>query len=125
MSGSQLIAMRIFLVDQQDCTLTPLTDLHVPLRPGSLLKWIGFSREGMLFSQDSSGNIRALNLESNEWTSLSVSEIEEHRKVWPIGITNYELLFWKTTDEDPEPTVAPRFNLKKGVFYIPTVGIYP
>jgi hypothetical protein len=64
--------MRVFLVDQQDCLLTMITDLHVPVRPGCLLRWVGFSREGMLFTQDSAGNIRALNLQSNEWTSLAV-----------------------------------------------------
>lgn len=33
--------------------------------------------------------------------------------------------FWKTTDTDPEPTVAPRFQLKTSEFSISTVGAHP
>ena len=41
-----------------------------------------------------------------------------------IGMTNFELYFWRTTVEDPEPTVAPRFQVESSAFVIPTIGKY-
>lgn len=39
-----------------------ITNTHVPIKPKSLLKWFDFSLEGMLFSQDTTGNLRAFSL---------------------------------------------------------------
>ena len=79
----------------------------------------------MIFSQDSIGVVRAFSLETSEWTQICVENIEEIRKVWIIGIKNYAINFWKITDVDPEPTVAPRFQLKTSEFSIPTIGVHP
>jgi hypothetical protein len=54
-----------------------------------------------------------------------VDSIEEIRKVWMIGIKNHALNYWKTTDADPEPTVAPRFQVKTSEFSIQTIGGHP
>lgn len=69
--------------------------------------------------------MRAFSLETSEWTQISVDEVEGIRKVWVIGIKDHMVNYWKTTDADPEPTVAPRFQVKVSEFSIPTVGSHP
>ena len=78
----------------------------------------------MLVSQDSSGAFRVFSLERGDWTSVGLVGLEEARKAWVIGMMNHDLIFWRITSSDPEPTVAPRFSIEKTSFYIPTIGIY-
>lgn len=63
----------------------PISQAHVPITENSDLKWFDFSKEGMLFSQDSYGFIRAYSLEANEWTSLEPN-FNELKRMWIIGI---------------------------------------
>lgn len=93
--------MQLYIVDSQIRQTTMISNTHVPLTPKSLLRWFDFSTEGMIFSQDTVGVIRAFSLETSEWTPISVDNIEEIRKVWLIGIKNHTANFWKTTDTDP------------------------
>lgn len=78
----------------------------------------------MLVSQDSSGAFRVFSLERGDWTSVALLGLEDARKAWVIGAMNHELIFWRTTSSDPEPTVAPRFSIETTSFYIPTIGIH-
>lgn len=49
---------------------------------------INFSEEGMLFSQDSLGTLRAFSLERGDWTPVSLVGLEDSRKAWFIGVSN-------------------------------------
>lgn len=66
MYDSQVLSMKVFSVNQ--FAVVDLPEGHVPLTvpefgaKGSTLNWFGFSEEGMLFSQDSFGAIRAYSL---------------------------------------------------------------
>jgi hypothetical protein len=79
-----------------------------PGEKGLILKWFGFSMEGMIFSKDSGGNIRAYSLEANEWTHVLSENSNDNRKTWIIGFKEYCMVYWKTTETEPEPTVRPR-----------------
>ena len=59
----QNLAMQIFSVTNYSAL--PITRSHVPVSPEYLLRWFGFSKEGMLFSQDTLGIFRAYSLETN------------------------------------------------------------
>ena len=43
------------------------------------------------------------------------------KKLWIVGIKNYKLLYWKTTDSSPSPTVRPRLNIKEGELSLATL----
>jgi hypothetical protein len=79
----------------------------------------------MIISQDTLGNLKVFSLERNDWTTVSITGIDDTRKAWIIGCKDYELIYWKTSQTDDEPTVAPRFIQKFGLFIIPTIGNYP
>jgi hypothetical protein len=63
--GSQQLAMQLFLINANRGQVNIVSNTHVPLTTGSLLRWFDFSREGMLFSQDTTGLIRAFSLETS------------------------------------------------------------
>lgn len=65
-----------------------LTTTQVPIKTGSVLMAINFSEEGMLFSQDSLGTLRAFSLERGDWTPVSLVGLEDSRKAWFIGVSN-------------------------------------
>lgn len=66
MYDSQLLAMRLFNVNQ--FSVAEFSDCHVPLTvpetgvKGCVLRWFGFGLEGMIFSQDTFGVVRAYSL---------------------------------------------------------------
>ena len=62
MWGAQQLAVQLYLVDGKRNQTYLIHTIHVPVKPGQQLKWIGFSQEGMLFSQDTLGTIRCLSL---------------------------------------------------------------
>ncbi len=51
----------------------------------------------MIFTQDTSMNLKAYSFESNSWTSISLDNTPSTRRIWLVGVTNYEMKFWKTT----------------------------
>lgn len=63
---SQLLGMKIFTVNQFE--ILNISYCHLPLtlpergEKGSILRWFGFSLEGMIFTQDSFGILRAYSL---------------------------------------------------------------
>lgn len=63
--GSQQLAVQLYLVDSLRSSAGLVANVHLPLSRESRLKWIDYSAEGMLFSQDSTCLIRCLSLETN------------------------------------------------------------
>ena len=100
MWGSQQISMQMIIVDSSS-QVKMLANVPVPIRPQSLLRSIHFSEEGMLLSQDTTGTMRAFSLERGDWTTVSLVGLEDPRKAWVIGFKNQEVIFWKTSNEDP------------------------
>ena len=123
MWGAQQLAMQLVVINSFSAQFFPA--VPVPIRPGFILRSLHFSSEGMLISQDTSGTLRAFSLERADWTTIAPEGLEDSRKAWIIGIRNHQLLYWKTSSEDPEPTVSPRFDVEVANIYIPTIGSYP
>lgn len=59
--GAQQLAMQLFIVDRSRY-VNLVNNSHVPVKPGGMLKWLDFSQEGMLISQDTFGIIRTFSL---------------------------------------------------------------
>jgi chromosome transmission fidelity protein 4 len=119
MWGCQNISMHIFSINSSN--VVKISESHVPIQPQSTLRWFGFSQEGMLFSQDSNGFVRAYSLETNEWTSLIVNNFPDSKKMWIVGMKNYQIYYWRTTDTESYPTVRPRLNMKESTISIATM----
>ena len=62
MWGSQQLALQLYFIDSQQHYSNLIATIAVPIKPGCQLRWIDFSQEGMLFGQDTVGNIRSLSL---------------------------------------------------------------
>ena len=96
--GSQCLAMSMFVVDRMTKEILQISCSHLPITPHSVLKSFFFSSEGMLFSQDSTGQMRVYSLQTNEWSKVYLKNTTDPRRVWMVGVSNYVLHFWKTTD---------------------------
>jgi len=55
--------MRIYKITSQSVSVD--RDVPVVLTPYSVLKWFGFSEEGMIFCQDSKENVRGYSFNRN------------------------------------------------------------
>ena len=49
-------------------------------------------------SQDSLGGLRVFNLSSKIWNNVQVTQLSVARRVWIVGMINYQLKYWKTTE---------------------------
>jgi chromosome transmission fidelity protein 4 len=94
--GQQHLSMQIFTVDSQRESKNQIYSL--PIKPQSTLRWFGFSQEGMIISQDSMGGLRAFNLATKIWSNFQVEQLPYSRRVWIVGMVNYKLKYWKTTE---------------------------
>lgn len=84
----------------------------MPIKRKALLKYFRFSNEGMLVTHDDAGYIRVYNLENNTWTSVIVEGVEDTRRIWLLGMQNYQIVYWKTSELNPDPEVFPRLPVK-------------
>ena len=85
-------------------------DVVVPIRPNSILKWFGFSEEGMLVCQDSLEAVRCYSWSLNEWRvfyslegtrdSLFIQHIE--------GMDIYGFRLEQRENVKQQPMVLPR-----------------
>lgn len=76
MWGCQSLKMRIYKINPFAVKVE--REAKMPIRPNSLLKWFGFSEEGMLFCQDSLEVVRSYSFRRDEWsTVLSLEGKEE------------------------------------------------
>lgn len=97
MFGSQQLAMQLYLIDSNRTPVNLLSNMQVPVRPGSTLNYFDFSVEGMIIAQDSTGGLKAFSLERNDWTTLAITGLEDTRRAWIIGSKDYELIYWRTS----------------------------
>jgi hypothetical protein len=101
MWGSQSLGMQLYLVDWVAAPVRLVAGVQLPVRPGSLLQFVDFSVEGMLVSQDSAGGMRAFSLERGDWSAVGITGLEDSRRAWVVGVGNQELIYWRTSHEDP------------------------
>lgn len=68
MWGCQSLKMRIYKVSTLEATVD--RDVIVPIKPNSILKWFGFSEEGMIFCQDSLEIVRGYSFQQDLWQTV-------------------------------------------------------
>lgn len=68
----------------------------------------------MLLTQDDAGWVRAYSLEHNSWVPVVVENVNDTRRIWLLGMKDYKLVFWKTSEINPDPQVFPRLPVKQG-----------
>lgn len=73
----------------------------------------------MLISQDSTGFVRVYSLETNTWTSVIVENVDDIRRIWLLGMNDYKLVFWRTSELNPDPEVFPRLPVKQNRLGLP------
>jgi len=54
--------MQMFAIDSQITNMRMVINTHVPIKQESILRWINFTQEGMIISQDTYGYLRAFSL---------------------------------------------------------------
>jgi hypothetical protein len=77
MWGCQSIKMRIYKITTFSVKVE--RDVNVPIRPNSILKWFGFSEEGMLLCQDSLEVVRCYSFKRDEWQVVFSLEGKQER----------------------------------------------
>lgn len=59
---TQQLSMQMFAIDSQITNMRMVINTHVPIKQESILRWINFTQEGMIISQDTYGYLRAFSL---------------------------------------------------------------
>jgi hypothetical protein len=104
--------MQLYVINHEVSEALKCSSCHVPVKRKALLKFFRFSSEGMLVAQDDAGYIRVYNLENNTWTSVIVEGVEDTRRIWLLGMHNFQLVYWRTSELNPDPVVFPRLPVK-------------
>lgn len=66
--GYQQLKVKIYKITTNSVILD--RDIIMPLKSKSILKWFGFSEEGMMLCQDTAEIVRAYSFFRNEWQSV-------------------------------------------------------
>jgi hypothetical protein len=106
--GCQALKMRIYRITSSTVSID--RDVPLVIQPNSILKWLGFSEEGMIFSQDSLEYVRCYSFNRNEWQTVFTLEGKKERLfVQHIeGIHIYGFRIDHRENEKEEPKVLPR-----------------
>lgn len=51
----------------------------------------------MLLSHDDAGVVRVYSLEHNSWINVIVEGADDTRRIWLLGMRDYQLIYWKTS----------------------------
>lgn len=96
--------MRVYDVEEE----TVIIDCPVPITPYFQLAWFGFSHEGLIILQESSGIIKGLFNKTN-WVTFydNNEESKFKRKFWLIGMIDYELIGIPLGKDELEPSPFP------------------
>eukprot|EP00928_Gymnodinium_smaydae_P061122 TRINITY_DN45280_c0_g1_i2.p1 TRINITY_DN45280_c0_g1~~TRINITY_DN45280_c0_g1_i2.p1 ORF type:complete len:449 (+),score=97.21 TRINITY_DN45280_c0_g1_i2:78-1424(+) len=105
-----------------------LSSGRVPLSPGAVLRWAGFSAEAMPLIVDSSGAVRALALgcegaprlarNASDW--LPVAELEKQgARLWPVRAENGELFCAELHRDWAEPRAGVVQRLRQTQLQLP------
>lgn len=69
-----------------DLDLKTSFEIDLFLSAFTTLRWIGFSQEGLLATQDSKGSVRVLENNNLNWV-----EVLCDKKIWVFGISDYKV----------------------------------
>ena len=67
-----MFQMKVYFINSKICKFSKR--VMVPVKPGELINWIGFSHEGMLFVQDTSETIRFYCWNLDQWINILVGD---------------------------------------------------
>lgn len=84
--GVQAARMKILDVEK---SMSVICDAEFPLSRYSRLKWIDFSKDGLLCSLDSDGQFRAFSLETEKWTPVYDFRDKfpsSYKYIWVVGV---------------------------------------
>lgn len=90
-------------------TLKVVKELPVCLSPGTFLEWIGFSKEGAIFSQDSSNTVWAL-FDDRSWAPV-LSGADMPRQ-WLVGFNSGSMYSVPLAYGESQPNPLTRPNLR-------------
>ncbi|GAB2209615.1 hypothetical protein Droror1_Dr00026833 [Drosera rotundifolia] len=106
-SNDQMLEFRVFNISNG----TEPYRGHLPITPGSMLKWFGFSEEGQLSSYDSKGVLRVYtNQFGGSWFPLfsASSRKKPEENYWVVGLTAEKLFCIVCKSPDLCPKVNPK-----------------
>lgn len=108
MWGCQSLKMRIYKITPFSVTVD--RDVILPIRPNSILKWFGFSEEGMIFCQDSLEMVRCYSFNRDLWQTVFSLE-GKHERLFIQHIEGSDIFGFRLEHRDEEreePKVLPR-----------------
>ena len=94
--GVQSINVRVYNIDSMGIEY----DIPLALTKYSKLQWIGFSDEGLLYTQDSKDCVRML---VNQQIWVPIYEHEGKRRFWLFSVVDKELLGYRLLENDSQP----------------------
>lgn len=102
--GCQNLRLRVYDVEQESIII----DCQIPITPYFTLDWFGFSHEGLIILQESSGIIKGLFNKTN-WVTFydNNEESKLKRKFWLVGMIDYELIGVPLGKDELEPSSFP------------------
>ena len=102
--GCQNLRLRVYDNELDSIVI----DCPVPITPYFTLAWFGFSHEGLIILQESSGIIKGLFNKTN-WVTFydNNEESKLKRKFWLIGMIDYELIGIPLGKDELEPSSFP------------------
>ncbi|MQM19924.1 hypothetical protein Taro_052937, partial [Colocasia esculenta] len=107
-SGDQMLEVRVFNLSKG----TQSIRCPLPLTPGSVLSWFGFSEEGQLSAYDSQGVLRVFTSQfGGTWLPLfSASKVRksEEENYWVVGLNMSKLFCIVCKSPDSCPLVSPK-----------------
>lgn len=122
--GSPLLEFALYGVKDKE----RLSRGRMPVSPGSILRWVGFSREALPLALDNKGTLRALGLSGGgppslaanvgEWVPILQLESRGAR-LWPVGSDSGDFLCADTLKDWEEPHPGRLLKLRKLRMNIP------
>lgn len=108
MWGCQALKMRLYQINVDTIKLE--RDVLIPLKPNSLLKWFGFSEEGMIYCQDNMEVVKGYIYDRDEWQAVySLENTSDRLFIQHIsGVDIYGFKLEQKQGEKVEPRVLPR-----------------
>lgn len=102
--GCQSLRLKVYDIEEE----TYVIDVPIPINPFFSLAWFGFSHEGLIIIQETSGVIKGLFNKCN-WVTFydNFEESSTKRKFWLLGMIDYELIGVPLGKDELEPSSFP------------------
>jgi len=120
--GNQRMNIRLLdMKNNYECLL----DTPLALSTSCLLKWIGFSEEGQIFSYDTNGILRSLlQFNGNSWIPvLDVKSEDTNRDIWIVSISKNSVTGLESKESYFQPKLIDKPKIKEFPFKIPLIKL--